>query len=391
MRRVLISGAGIAGPCLAFWLRRHGFEPTLVEQAPRLRTGGYIIDFWGAGFDVAERMGLVPELLEAGYQVKEVRQVDRDGQRVSGFAVSVLDRITHGRFTSLPRGELAAALHRSLGGQVETLFDNRIEALEDHGSEVEVQFQRGSPRTFDLVVGADGLHSRVRELVFGADSRFERYLGLKVAAGTIDGYPQRDELVYLIHRDVGRQVGRFTLRGNRTMFLFIFKDPDPAVPSDGEGQKALLRSKFADMGWESADLLAALDDVEDLYLDRVSQIELDHWGKGRVTLVGDAAFAVSLLGGQGSALAMVAAYVLAGELELAEGEPALAFRRYEQRLGTFLARKQRAARKLSSFFAPNSRLGIFVGDQVLKLMGLPFVTELAVGRDLRDSIELPAV
>jgi 2-polyprenyl-6-methoxyphenol hydroxylase-like FAD-dependent oxidoreductase len=388
--RILISGAGIAGPCLAYWLRRYGFEPTLVERAPRLRTGGYIVDFWGAGFEVADRMGIVPKVLAQGYSMKELRQVDRDGKRVSGVAMTVFDEVTGGRFTSVPRSELAASIYEALEDQVETLFDDSVQSIDDGGGDVRVAFERNPPRKFDLVVGADGLHSRVRRLVFGEQSRFEKYLGLKVAAFSASGYRPRDELVYVMHTELGQQVGRFTMRDDQTLFLFVFKDSDPRIPEDLAGQKALLRDRFSASGWECPRILATLDTVESLYLDRVSQIRMDRWTSGRVALAGDAAFCVSLLGGQGSALAMIAAYILAGELKLANGNHETAFARYEERLGGFIAGKQTAAVRFAPFFAPESKLGLFFRNQVMKLMSLPFVTELAVGRELRDAIELPS-
>jgi 2-polyprenyl-6-methoxyphenol hydroxylase-like FAD-dependent oxidoreductase len=160
--KVLISGAGIAGPCLAYWLRHHGFEPTIVERAPHLRTGGYIVDFWGAGFDVADRMGIVRRILQKGYPMKELRQVDRSGKRASGFSISVFDKMTGGRFTSVPRSELAASIYEALGDRVETIFDDSITGIDDRGSSVEVRFERTPARTFDLVVGADGLHAVAR-------------------------------------------------------------------------------------------------------------------------------------------------------------------------------------------------------------------------------------
>jgi 2-polyprenyl-6-methoxyphenol hydroxylase-like FAD-dependent oxidoreductase len=137
--KILISGAGITGPSLAFWLQQHGFQPTIVERARRLRTGGYIVDFWGAGFDVADRMGLVPQILRRGYQVTEVREVDRNGRRVGGFAVRAFERMSGGRFTSLARSDLAAVLFEALGDQVETIFDDSVTDLEDLGENVRVQ------------------------------------------------------------------------------------------------------------------------------------------------------------------------------------------------------------------------------------------------------------
>lgn len=387
--KVLVSGAGVAGTCLAYWLARHGFTPTLVERAPQLRRGGYVIDFWGAGYDVAERMDLVDRLVARGYRVREVREVDRNGLRVGGFPVRALDRATGGRYTSLARGDLAAALYETLEGRVETIFGDSIAAIEDRDGRAMVRFERSGSRVFDLVVGADGLHSRVRRLVFGEEALFERFLGMKVAAFEIDGYRPRDELAYLIHRELGQQVGRFSLRGDRTMFLFIFADERAELPSELEEQKALLRQKFATSGWECPGILGALDRCQELYIDRVSQIRMDAWARGRVALVGDSAACVSFLAGQGSALAMVGAYLLAGELRRAEGDHDAAFARYQERLRPLVRGKQDAAIRLSSYFAPPSRFAMFVGRQVMRLMGVPLVAELALARALKDRIRLP--
>jgi 2-polyprenyl-6-methoxyphenol hydroxylase-like FAD-dependent oxidoreductase len=391
--RVLISGAGIAGPTLAYWLARHGMTPTVVEHAPRLRTGGYIIDFWGAGFDVARRMDLLLELLRAGYAVQEIKAVDREGRRAAGFPAAAFARAARSGFTSLPRGDLAAAIFGTVADRVETIFGDSITTIDQCDTHVRVEFERHPARSFDLVVGADGLHSRVRELVFGPGSRFERYLGIKVAAFEVEGYRPRDELVYVMYSEVGQGVSRFSMRNDRTMFLFTFADPDPSVPSDVSGQKALLRERFGGCGWECPRILDALDTTSDLYFDRVSQIEMGaapgSWTKGRVTLVGDAAFCVSLLGGQGSALAMAAAYILAGELRRADGDHAAAFARYQQRFGSFVAMKQRAARRLSGTFAPKSRFSLLLRNQVFRLLSVPWIAELAIGRELTDRIELP--
>jgi 2-polyprenyl-6-methoxyphenol hydroxylase-like FAD-dependent oxidoreductase len=395
--RVLVSGAGIAGPCLAYWLRRHGFAPTIVERAPRLRTGGYVIDFWGAGFDVADRMGIVPALLQKGYRVGELRQVDRDGRRVSGLDTRVFDRIAQGRFTSLARSDLAAAIYAALDGQVETIFDDEVRGIDERDGAVQVSFQRNPARAFDLVVGADGLHSAVRRLAFGEPTGFEKYLGLKVAAFAADGYRPRDELTYVVHTEVGQQAARFAMRDDRTMFLFVFADPDPSIPDALGDRRALLRQNFGGSGWECNRILDLLDGqaaqpgaAPDLYMDRVSQIQMKSWSRGRVALVGDAAYCVSLLAGQGSALAMVGAYILAGELKRAAGDHARAFAANERRLAGFMAAKQAAAARFASFFAPRSRLRLFLRNQGMKLLALPFVVELSLAREIRDRVELPA-
>ena len=389
-KRVLISGAGIAGPTLAYWLARYGMRPTLVEKAPTLRTGGYVIDFWGAGFDVASRMGLLPDLVRTGYAVREVRVVDRDGRKVSGFPAAAFARAVGSGFTSLPRGDLAAAIYGALADTTETIFGDAITRIDQTVDEVQVTFERHGSRTFDLVVGADGLHSRVRELVFGPEHQFERYLGIKVAAFEVEGYRPQDELVYVMYPQVGREVSRFSMRNDRTMFLFTFVDPDPRSPFDLAGQKALLRRRFANSGWECPQILDALDATPDLYFDRVSQIELKpSWANGRVTLVGDAAFCVSLLGGQGSALAMTAAYILAGELHRAEGRHQIAFARYQQLFGPFVSMKQRAARRFAGAFAPKSALSLFFRNSLFRLFSIGWIANLIAGREFSDRIALP--
>jgi 2-polyprenyl-6-methoxyphenol hydroxylase-like FAD-dependent oxidoreductase len=181
-RTVLISGLGIAGPTLAFWLKAGGFEPTLIERSPRLRTGGYVIDFWGLGYDIAERMGLRKNIERVGYHVQEMRVVDDRSKRVAGFEVDVFRELTNGRYVTLGRSELSHLLFEMVAGTSEVMFDNEIVSLEDREDGVCVQFKHGRARQFDLVVGADGLHSQVRRLVFGPQHQFERNLGYAVAA-----------------------------------------------------------------------------------------------------------------------------------------------------------------------------------------------------------------
>jgi 2-polyprenyl-6-methoxyphenol hydroxylase-like FAD-dependent oxidoreductase len=387
--KILIVGAGVAGPTLAYWLVRAGHEVTLVERAPELRRGGYMVDFWGAGFDVAERMGIVPELRRRGYVFKQVRAVDGNGHRVATLRPSVILGNT-GRYVSIARSDLAAVIYDALDGGAELILDDTVRTLTDEGGRVRVTFERGQSRDFDLVVGADGLHSRVRRLAFGPDEQFERYLGIVVAAFEVKGYRPRDELVAMMHAEVGFQVVRVPLRDDVTLFLLSVRHDGPAPVEDRAAAEALLRRALAGSGWETPAILDVMPQAESFYFDTVSQIRMPSWSRGRVALVGDAAACPSFLAGQGSALAMVGSYSLAAELSRCN-DHVEAFARYERRLAPLLRSKQDAATGLGLAFAPKNRFQLFTRNGVMRLMGLPKVADMVMGRSFRDKVELPTV
>ncbi len=203
--RIVINGVGIAGPTLAYWLRKAGHEVLLVESAPaNFRSGGYVIDFGMVGYDVAEKMGLIPQILELGYQVKEMRFVDRHGRKRGGMTTDVVRRLLNGRYTSLRRSALAATIYSALNGAVETIFGDSVARIEEDAHCVRVSFDHAAPREVDLVIGADGLHSRVRQLAFGPDVGVEVSLGYHAAAFEVEGYRPRDELVLRWLRRAGK-------------------------------------------------------------------------------------------------------------------------------------------------------------------------------------------
>ncbi len=384
--RIAISGAGVAGAALAHWLHRIGHTPTLIEQAPKFRTGGYMIDFWGVGYRVAQRMGIEAQILDAGYEVQCVRSVGPGGEVKAELAVDVFRRMIGDDFTSLPRGDLAAAIYATVENDVETVFGDSFATIDEHDGGVHVLFDHAQPRDFDLVIGADGLHSNVRRLVFGPESNFEHYLGCKVAACVVDGYRPRDGLSYVTYNTPGRQVGRFALRDDRTMFLFIFRAEHSSA---GATPKEQLHNQFGDAGWECQRILAALDDVDDLYFDVVSQIRMDRWSRGRVLLIGDAAGCISLLGGEGTGLAITEAYVLAGELQRADGDHQRAFNAFETKLRPVIRDKQSSAERLISFFATRTRLGLWFRNIAMRTMNFGPLANL-FGGGVRDDFELPA-
>ena len=385
--KVLIVGAGIAGPTLAYWLLRAGHESTLIERAPELRRGGYLVDFWGAGFDVADRMGIVPELRRRGYVVREARAVNRDGRRIASFEPSAVMGTTQ-RYVSITRSDLAAVIYGALEDRVESILHDTVAALDDDGERVRVSFETGGTRDFDLVVGADGLHSQVRRLTFGTDEQFETYLNVVVAVFDVEGYRPRDELVAMMHAEVGFQAVRLSLRDDITMFILTVRHEGQVPNDDLAEQQALLRARLVDAGWETPAILDLMPQARTFYFDSVSQIRMPSWARGRVALVGDAAACPSLLAGQGSALAMVEAYVLAAELTRSS-DYVDAFARYGDRLKDFLRSKQDAAVGLGPAFAPKNRLQLLARNTVMKLMGLPKVADLAMGKSFHDAVELP--
>jgi len=239
------------------------------------------------------------------------------------------------------------------------------------------------------VVGADGLHSRVRRLAFGPQQQFEKYLGIVVAVFDVQGYRPRDELVAMMHAEVGFQVVRVAMREDVTMFIFTVRHDAQVPTNDLSEQQALLRARLAGAGWETPAILDLMPQARTFYFDPVSQVRMPSWTRGRVALVGDAAACPSLLAGQGSALAMVEAYVLAAELTRSS-DHVEAFARYQERLGDFLRSKQDAAMGLGPAFAPKNRLQLLVRNTVMRLMGLPKVADLAMGKSFHDAVELPA-
>ncbi len=386
--KVAINGIGVAGPTLAYWLRRSGHEPVLFEKAPALRTGGYLIDFWGLGYDLAERMGLIAGLRERCYLMQRMSMVDADGREDAELDVRPMRERLHGRFISLARADLAEALFDACDG-IRTHFGVSISAIETDGDGVIAALSDGRQERFDLVVGADGLHSRVRELAFGPEARFEAFLGCYVAAFRIPGYPHRDELTYVSHTVPRRHVARVALRNDETLVLLLCRAELIGADPPRDRRKDALRRAFGDMRWEVPEILDRMDEADDVYFDRVSQVHLPRWSAGRVGLVGDAAACPSLLAGEGTGLAMVEAYVLAGELHRAGGDLARAFAAYDARLREFVTAKQKSAVRFRGFFMPPTGLALRLRNLSFSALSVPFLAKRWLARSLKDDLQLP--
>ncbi|AQZ65525.1 monooxygenase, FAD-binding [[Actinomadura] parvosata subsp. kistnae] len=372
--RTVICGAGIAGLTLAWHLERAGWEVELVERAPAFRDGGYMIDFYGPGYQVAERMGLRPRLLRDRYRVGELSYVGRDGRRTSRLKLgSALDDVY-----SLLRGDLARAVADDVRAPV--TYGTTVEGSEQHPGGVTVRLSDGTTREADLLVGADGARSRVRELAFGDVP--QRYLGHQATAFVL----AEAELSRRIGGSVqmltepGLMAGAYALRGDRLALLFLRREPDPALPAD---PVAALRRHFGGLGWILPEVLERAPGPGGLYHDLVTQVELERWHSGRIVLLGDACQAVSLFAGHGASMAMAAAWVLADELT-APGDPAAAFARYQARMAPVIAEVQAFGRRAVRWMAPPNRWRILTRDLFLRLAALPggerlFVNALSPG------------
>lgn len=368
-----------------------GHDVLLVERAPQLRTGGYVLNLWGIGYDAAEKMGMLPKLLELQYQTDELRMVDGNGRVRGGYPSRVLLKLAKGRMATLARGDIAAAVHALLDDRVETIFGDSIATIEDDGVHVQVGFEHAPQREVDLVIGADGLHSRVRKIAFGPDAEFEYPMGCHVASFELAGYRPRDENLYVAHTAPGRYIARFPVRDDRTLFFMLLRDEylRGKAPSSTAERKAGLNHAFSGMGWECPAILSALEHVEGVYFDSISQVRMDTWAKGRVALLGDAAACPSLIAGEGAGLALAMAYVLAGELHLHGADLDSALTQYQQRIKPYASRKQKYAESLVPSFVPKTALGVSIRDFATLSMRLPVFPRLLMGRYFHDRMKLP--
>lgn len=368
-QRALIVGAGIAGLASAWWLERAGWDVVVVEKAPSFRAGGFMIDFFGPGHEVARRMGLLPALEERRAPISSVTSVDSSGRRRGEISTAAYEAVADG-VISLLRGDLAAVIRDDLRAPIR--YGTTVSAVDDG----RVVYSDGSSDEFDLVVGADGVHSKVRELVFG--SSFVRYLGHHVAAFSFRdpvlseriGY--RYQMLTVPHR----MIGCYAVRDGAMAALMLCRSESPELPAD---PASALRARFGDLGWVAPSLLSVVP--QDVYYDEVSQVDMPVWHRGKVVLVGDACGAVSLFAGHGASLAMTGACVLAEELSAGvEG----AFARYEARMKPAVEHTQAFGRKFIGWMAPSSEWRITVRDLAFRLSGLPVVRNLVRGSVMPD-------
>ncbi|MCS7482915.1 FAD-dependent monooxygenase [Umezawaea endophytica] len=359
---VLISGASVAGPALAYWLDRFGFEVTVVEMAPALRQGGYVVDFRGpTHMTVLERMGIVNELRAHSTGGSPTRFVDGRGRSLLRLPAE----FTGGEL-EIARSDLSEVLHRTTSDTVEYVFGDTITGLEQSPHGVDVTFEKAPARRFDLVIGADGMHSRVRGLAFGPEERFVSPLGYYLAGWDMPW-----------DRDLGGEVLAHNRPGTAIALSASVRDPAlanvlaifasgplPGTRGDRPRQHQVLQRVYGGQDWHVPAMLAALPRSADTYFDAIARVDVPSWSSGRVALLGDAACGATF-GGMGTGTAIVAAYVLAGELERAGGDHAAAFDRYEHIVRPYATRCQEGGRSAAKLLAPGSRTTLFLRNRFL--------------------------
>jgi 2-polyprenyl-6-methoxyphenol hydroxylase-like FAD-dependent oxidoreductase len=362
-KNVLISGASVAGPSLAFWLNRYGYKVTVVERSPGVRPGGYAVDFRGTAMQVLEAMGLVGEVKKYETRTGSITMVNKQNEVIAKLP----DGFTSGEL-EIMRGDLARLLYDATSSDVDYIFNDSISSITQTPTGVDVVFASGTARPFDLVAGADGLHSNVRAITFGEESRFVSDMGYYVAIFTVPDFMNLDD-AGRYYVELGKRVGCFGSRryGNAKASFYFASDGLKYDRRDGASQKELLRSVYKGVGWEAQRMLEMMDAAPDFYFDSMSQVKMDSWSKDRVVLLGDAAACASPMAGMGTSIALVGAYVLAGELKMAGDSYAKAFASYEATMRDFVNEAQKMAEGVS-WFIPQTRFKLWFSKKLWSWM-----------------------
>ncbi|KUG60095.1 FAD-dependent monooxygenase [Kocuria sp. CPCC 205292] len=380
--RAVVCGAGIAGLALAGCLGRQGWDVVVLERAPRPREQGYMMDFFGPGWDAAEAMGVLPAVRELGYTVDRLSYVDEHGRDRAGLPFARFARALDGHLVSVMRPDLEQVLREHARGVAELRFGRRVVGVRQRPGGAGAVLDDGTVLDADLVVGADGVHSAVRRSAFGPEQRYRRWLGLHTAAYVFED-PESYRRIgsrFCLTDSIDRAMGFYGLRDGRVAAFAVHRTAAPALPA---APREALRAVHGSLGWIAPRALAACPAADRLYYDAVTQIEVPRWSSGRAVLLGDSGQAVSLLGGQGASLGIAGAWLLAERLARAASvDEALAD--WERAWRPVVAEKQRVARGGAQWFLPSSRARRQARRLALRLAALPgldsVVTRGLVGR-----------
>ncbi|CAM3103990.1 FAD-dependent monooxygenase [Saccharomonospora xinjiangensis] len=367
--RVLVSGASIAGPALALYLARYGAKVVVVEKAPELRTGGQLVDLRGVAREALRRKGLYEKVMEAKEANFGLSFINHKNKRQGRLAVADFGGDGPIAEIEILRGSLSRVFYDASTDAVEYRFGDRIIDVSDDGSGVDVAFSSGVTERFDLVIGADGIHSELRDLVFAPHERRLVHQGTYLSFWTAENHIGLKDWS-LAYSEPGRTIGMRAILGNaKVMAFFSFKAQGP--PSydrrDTEVQKRIVLARASGMGWEAAQLLAQIESAPDFYFDPCIQVKLDRWSRGRIAFIGDAAYCASPLSGHGATLGTVGAYVLAGELARAGGDHVRAFDAYESKLRSWVERVQNGVDGPGDLMTPQTSRAIKLRNRLSAL------------------------
>lgn len=369
LMNILISGTGPAGLTAAYWLRRYGYTPTIVERASSLPVGGYKIDVRGMALQVLRKMGVHDAVLAAQTDMQGAMLVDRDGNVVNRMSGDSFGHRVGGDI-EIVRGSLCQILKEHVGN-VEFLFGDTIQRItQSENDRAQVEFVKGQAREFDCVIGADGLHSNVRQLVFGKEPRFLRDLGLYLCVYSVPNYLKLDRME-IQYSELGRIAAMWSSRNDQNAkACFGFVAPSRIDLRDRAQQQQALRTVYAGIGWEVPRLLEMMPTASDWYFDAAAQVDMPRWWEGRVVLVGDAAYCASPMSGQGTSIALIGAYVLAGELATASGTYPAAFAEFEKVMRPFIEANQALGLKSAKLMRSGEQKSIvgWLLSQLMRIM-----------------------
>lgn len=371
-KRILISGAGIAGLTLAYFLEKNGFEPVVIERASSLRNGGYMIDFFSSGVHVIEQMGLLDLLKKRDHGSSIVRQYNDKGKKSMTLDISAFRNAQKGKLFNFLRTDLVDILYQAVKGKIELRYNTSIAAVEEQTNGVLVRFEDGKEELFDLLVGADGIHSKVRELVFDPKEVEKFFLGYYVA-GLEHNVPlqiRKDEVLSMTIPC--KQVMTYTISEDnleQNTSVFVLKTGKRLPEMRHQERVQFLRKEFATFTNPVPEILDTASQLNNMYFDEVSQIKMaGNWSKGRTILIGDAAYCITLLSGQGASMAMTGAYLLAEKLIASHGAYAKSYAAFENELRPLVSSMQKKAIKNANSYLPSSSFSLWIRNLLAPIL-----------------------
>lgn len=374
--RVLIAGAGVAGLTLAYWLEKNGHKPVIIEKSETIRTEGYMLDFTGTGWDVADRMGIIPELRKRAYPAENIVYKDENDKISAQISVHDLLSATGNEvnFAALNRRDLVLTLYEAVQDKVEICFSKTIDTIQQDDNSVKVTFSDDSQGEYDILVGCDGIHSKTRQLVFGDESQFTQHLGYQFAIFEVAPLKKDLQNSYHMHVEPDFQLGVYPTKADKWMIFSAFKVENNDIPTQSERVQAI-KQRISHLKWYVPEILDSFHEGDYVFQDNITQIQMPCWYDRRVALIGDAAYCPTLVSGQGASMAMAGAYFLAESLQ-ENDKPEKAFQMMDVRLRPHIEKIQQSARSFASTFIPKSRFRIAMTYLALKLSNISMFKSL---------------